>query len=362
MTADDQTTPTARAGELLQSGAELAPGRPRGRLRGALRRAVLRAMGPYTHHQRELDGEIVGAVHRLWEAQEHVAERHSEQIERLEDLTRELILTAESLRRGTADAVLGADRSTASAQRAEAVTGELHALPYMAGSPFESFESPVGEVFGFRSRASVRDGSSDYVAFEELFRGPAERVAESQRPYLDLVRGHEPVLDVGCGRGEFLALLAGEGIAASGVDSDAGMVERCRALGVRAALGDANEHLEGIEDGTIGTIFSAQVIEHLQYRELRRMLELARRKLRPGGLLIAETVNPHRIASLKTFWIDLTHQHPIFPEVALTLCAIAGFESAYVFAPTFDDFEHARFESPVYAVVATAPGAGGVRD
>jgi predicted SAM-dependent methyltransferase len=139
------------------------------------------------------------------------------------------------------------------------------------------------------------------------------------------------------------------------VDSDPGMVERCRSLGVQATLGDANEYLEGLQDGALGTIFSAQVVEHLPYQELRRMLELARRKLRPGGLLIAETVNPHRIASLKTFWVDLTHQHPIFPEVALAMCAFAGFESAYVFAPTFDDFECARFESPAYAVVATAP-------
>ena len=90
------------------------------------------------------------------------------------------------------------------------------------------------------------------------------------------------------------------------------------------------------------------------------MLELGRRKLRPGGLFIAETVNPHRVSSLKTFWVDLTHQHPIFPEVALALSAIAGFESAYVFAPTFDSFERARFEAPAYAVVATAPSENGV--
>ena len=68
-------------------------------------------------------------------------------------------------------------------------------------------------------------------------------------------------------------------------------------------------------------------------------------------------MNPHRIASLKTFWVDLTHEHPIFPEVALALCAIAGFDSAYVFAPGFDSYERARVESPSYAVVAMAPAA-----
>jgi SAM-dependent methyltransferase len=310
---------------------------------------------------------MVARLGRLEAKLEHVGERYGEQIERLEDLVRELVLTAESLRRGISDVNTGvtsvntAMKSAArSAQREiELIATELNALPYVADSPFERLESPVGEVFGYRSSASMRKGGSDYVDFEELFRGPAARVAESQRPYLALVRGHEPVLDVGCGRGEFLAMLAGEDISAHGVDSDAGMIERCRELGVDATLGDANGYLESLEDGTVGTIFSAQLIEHLPHSELQRMLELARRKLRPGGLFIAETVNPHRVSSLKTFWVDLTHQHPIFPEVALALSAIAGFESAYVFAPSFDSFESARFESPAYAVVATAPSENG---
>lgn len=365
MTAEDQMTPIARSAELLQRGPEYAAAPPRRRFRRVVRSGLLRAIRPYTHYQRELDAEVVGAIQRQQAELEHVRLRHSEQIERLEQFVRELVLTAESLRRATADTAVGVARNVACARRTieslSAATAELHALPFMAGHPFESFESSVGDVLGFRSRASVRDGLSDYVSFEELFRGPAERVVESQRPYLDLVRGHEPVLDVGCGRGEFLALLAAEGIAASGVDSDVGMVERCRALGVQAALGDANEHLEGVEDHTLGTIFSAQVVEHMPYPELRRMLDLAPRKLRPGGLFIAETVNPHRIASLKTFWVDLTHQHPIFPEVALTMCAIAGFESAFVFAPRFDGFERARFDSPAYAVVATVSEASAIR-
>ncbi len=291
---------------------------------------------------------------------EHVGERHGEQIERVEDFVRELILTAESLRRSVSDVDAAMKAAARSAHREiELINTELNALPYVADSPFERLQSPVGEVLGYRSAASMRGSGSGYVDFEELFRGPAARVAESQRPYLVLVRDHQPVLDVGCGRGEFLALLASEGISASGVDSDPGMVARCEGLGLPATLGDANRYLEGLPDGTLGSIFSAQVIEHLPHGELRRMLELARRKLRPAGLFIAETVNPHRVSSLKTFWVDPTHQHPIFPEVALALCAIAGFESAYVFAPSFDSFERARFQAPAYAVVATAPPENG---
>ncbi len=356
MTAEDQTTPTARAAETLRRrpGAVSAPGRGP---RAFMRRVLLRALRPYTHHQHELDTQLVAALR----SQQAGLERHTEQIERLEELARELILTAESLRRASADA---AEDAATARRTVEPIAAELYAPPYMAGSPFVVESSPVGEVLGFGSRAVAgglagaeqSEADGDYVAFEQLFRGPAERVAEFQRPYLTLVADHEPVLDIGCGRGEFLSLLAGEGIAARGVDSDAGMVARCRALGLDVERGDVNEHLAGLEDGSLGTIFSAQVIEHLPHEQLRRLLELSLRKLAPGGLFIAETVNPHRISSLKTFWVDLTHQHPIFPEVALAICAIAGFRSAFVFAPGFENFERARFDSPAYAVVATAPG------
>ncbi len=347
MTADDERRPAIRLAQHLR--------RSRQRVRSLARR-VLWTLAPRYARRRAARAETTARLGRLEAELQRVGERHDEQIERLEDLARELILTAESLRRGGSDIDIAMKSAARSSRREiELIETELNALPYVADSPFESLESPVGEVFGYRSAASMRSGGSGYVDFEELFRGPAARVADSQRPYLALVRDHEPVLDIGCGRGEFLALLAGEGISARGVDSDVGMIERCRALGVAATLGDANEYLESLDDGTVGTVFSAQLIEHLPHSELQRMLGLARRKLRPGGLFIAETVNPHRVSSLKTFWVDPTHQHPIFPEVALALSAIAGFESAYVFAPTFESYERARFESPAYAIVATAP-------
>lgn len=348
MTADDQTRQTATGpAETLR--------RSQRRLRAIARRGLLALARPFAR-RRSREAATAAAVARLETEFEHDRGRHTEQIERLEDLARELVLTAESLRRGVSDA----EEAAAWARRTiEPIAAELYALPYIADSPFRPMSSPVGEVLGYDSAVRKAEGDSDYVAFEEMFRGPAGRVAESQRPYVALVREHEPVLDIGCGRGEFLAMLAGEDITASGLDSDPGMVRRCEDLGLRATLGEANEYLDRLDDGSLGTVFSAQLIEHLAHSELQRMLELARRKLRPGGLFIAETVNPHRISSLKTFWVDVTHQHPIFPEVALALCAIAGFESAYVFAPTFEDFERARFESPAYAVVATAPQENG---
>lgn len=343
MISDDEKNQATRPAGAMRS--------PSASLRPLARRLLWRAAPGYAA-RRSARLQALARVGGVEAEVEHLGERHGEQIERLEDLARELILAAESLRRGMGDvhSLLAGTRA-----ELERLRAELDALPYLADSPFETMSSPVGEVLGYSSAEALAHGESGYVDFAELFRGPAQRVAESQRPYLALVRDHQPVLDLGCGRGEFLALLAEEGIAAAGVDSDAGMVERCRKLGLSVTLADANEHLESLADASLGTVFSAQLVEHLPPAELEWMLTLARGKLRPGGLLIAETVNPHRVSSLKTFWVDPTHQHPIFPETALALAAIAGFQSAYVFAPAFDGFERARSLAPAYAVVATAP-------
>jgi SAM-dependent methyltransferase len=237
--------------------------------------------------------------------------------------------------------------------QARALDSRLYATPYLAGEPFTRFHSEVGDVVGFRASLDASAEDSSYAGFEDVFRGPADRVAQSQTPYLPLVRDRAPVLDIGCGRGEFLELLRDEGIAAAGVDSDPGMVARCRARGLEAVEGDALAYLETVAPGALGTVFCAQVIEHLPADALRRIFELSRRALRPDGLFIAETVNPHSLPALKMFWVDPTHHHPVFPEVALVLSGLAGFRSAFVFAPGFPDFEKARFESNSYAVVAS---------
>jgi SAM-dependent methyltransferase len=331
-------TATARSAEVLARGpAAASTDTFKQRARARLRTALLRALRPYSVYQRELDQAIIEAL-----------ERQGEQLERLEILADDLIAAADALRRRVA-------LTERRLQTEEAISAQLRALPYMAGDVFSPRRAPVGEVIGFDALPTLGSTGSTYAGFEDLFRGPSERVTELQRPYLQLVAGREPVLDVGCGRGEFLTLLASERIACSGIDIDAGMIERCRAQGHDVLRADAVEHLEGLEDGGLGTVFCAQLIEHLAGSQLVRFLELTRRKLRPGGQLIAETVNPHSIPAWKTFWVDPTHRRPVFPEVALALCGLVGFASAYVFAPGHSSFEDARFEATTYAVVATAP-------
>jgi SAM-dependent methyltransferase len=170
----------------------------------------------------------------------------------------------------------------------------------------------------------------DYFAFESRMRGSTEIVRDRQRPYVDDFRDAGPVLDIGCGRGEFLGLLREAGVGASGVDIDPDMVAYCRGEGLEVEQGGAIEHLEGLEDGVLGGIFAAQVVEHVPAPQLIRLLELAVARLRPGGLFVAETINPLSPIALRNYYADLTHAQPLVPETLELLARQSGFASVEV--------------------------------
>ena len=203
----------------------------------------------------------------------------------------------------------------------------------------------------------MNDGAtteSQTPSFEDVFRGDERLIHARQERYLALFEAAGWVLDVGCGRGEFLDALRERGIAAKGVDLDKGMVARCREKGHDVESADAGAYLARQDDGSVPGIFTAQVIEHLPPEALSGLLSLIEAKLEPGGTAVLETVNPHSASAMKAFWTDPTHHHPLFPEVTLALCRLAGFESGRVTFddPTgnFDDDVHAK---PDYAVVVS---------
>ena len=165
----------------------------------------------------------------------------------------------------------------------------------------------------------------DYFAFESRMRGQTEVIRERQRAYLDDFRNAAPVLDLGCGRGEFLALLRDAGIEARGIDADADMVAFARGEGLDVEQADALAYLDGLADGSLGGMFLAQVVEHLPPSALVRLLELAHAKLRAGGVLVAETINPLSPIALRNYFADLTHAQPLVPETLALLAEQAGF-------------------------------------
>jgi SAM-dependent methyltransferase len=165
----------------------------------------------------------------------------------------------------------------------------------------------------------------DYFAFESRMRGSVDAIRERQRRYVDDLRAAAPVLDVGCGRGELLQLLREAGVEARGIDADADMVAYARGEGLDVEQADLVEFLGRQEDGSLGGIFMGQVVEHLPAPVLLRALELAAAKLRAGGVLIAETINPLSPLALRHYFADLTHAQPLVPETLELLARQSGF-------------------------------------
>jgi SAM-dependent methyltransferase len=176
----------------------------------------------------------------------------------------------------------------------------------------------------------------DYFAFESRMRGPTEVVRERQRVYLDDFRDAAPVLDVGCGRGELLALLRDAGVESRGVDADADMVAFARGEGLDVEQADLLDALGRADDASLGGLFAGQVVEHLPPAALARFLELAHAKLRAGGVLVLETINPLSPLALRNYFADLTHAQPLVPETLALLVRNAGFrelETRYLTEP-----------------------------
>jgi O-antigen chain-terminating methyltransferase len=167
----------------------------------------------------------------------------------------------------------------------------------------------------------------DYFALEKDFRGTEQEILSRQSFYLPYFKGQENVLDVACGRGEFLELMRQAGVQASGVDLDADMVGRCLEKGLRVTQADVFQHLAEIADGSLGGVFSSQFVEHLPPADYSRLVLEATRKLAPGGVLAIETQNPECLAIFaKSFYIDPTHVKPIPAAQLRFLLEQAGLE------------------------------------
>ena len=170
-----------------------------------------------------------------------------------------------------------------------------------------------------------------YSLFEERFRGDLAAVARKQRSYVELLRGLPgPVLDVGCGRGEFLSLLRAEGIPASGIELSPIAAAQCLAAGLDVVEADAAADLPGREPGRLGGITAFQVVEHWRPETLFAFLLSARRAVAPGGVLIAETINSDSLSALKAFFLDPSHVRPIPPETLHFMVGAAGFVDASI--------------------------------
>src|SRR5688572_3101284 len=168
--------------------------------------------------------------------------------------------------------------------------------------------------------------SAKYVGFEDQFRGAPEEIAARQREYVEIFAGTADVLDIGCGRGEFLALLKQRGVRARGVDVNDSMVEVCVQKGLDASKADALEYLRAQPARSLGGLLAAQVVEHLEPAYLTHLLDAAYAALRPGAPIVLETINPACwFAFFESYVRDITHVRPLHPDTLKFLLQASGF-------------------------------------
>jgi len=185
--------------------------------------------------------------------------------------------------------------------------------------------------------AIVRDSAKDrfdayYVAFESECRGTVEEIHQAQRVYLPVLEAAgcigdtAPLLDIGCGRGEWLQLVTSQGLACQGVDINRVMVQQCQQQGLQANLANALDYLRTQADGSLGAVTGFHIIEHLPFEELFDLFAEALRVLVPGGLIIFETPNPENMmVATHTFYHDPTHRNPVTPTGIDFLARYIGF-------------------------------------
>lgn len=164
----------------------------------------------------------------------------------------------------------------------------------------------------------------DYFDFENHFRGSIDAIKHLQMQYLPYFSGKHHVLDIGCGRGEFLTLMQEQGIPAKGVDIYQPYVDYCRMQGLDAVCGDGTALLP--ELGTFDGIFVGQVVEHLRTDQILALCEAAYAALPEGGCLVIETPNPTSLAIYtNAFYIDPSHVKPVHPLTMRYFLEKAGF-------------------------------------
>lgn len=187
-----------------------------------------------------------------------------------------------------------------------------------AGQPKEETVSPP-----------VLDDST-YMQFERRFRGSPQEIKERQ---LDALRFTEsiagssaPLLDIGCGRGEWLAVLRDSGVAAYGIDLSSGMVADARALGLDARCEDALTHLLGLPEASLQAVSAFHFAEHVPLEMLTYILDAAFLALRPDGMLLLETPNPtNLVVGSAAFYLDPTHLRQLHPDFLKFLVESRGF-------------------------------------
>ncbi len=191
--------------------------------------------------------------------------------------------------------------------------------------PVQSQEQPPQKTDPEAAALNNPYGDIDYFNFENHFRGSEESIKKRQQIYLPYFQDCKHVIDLGCGRGEFLELLREHHIPAIGVDFYDEFVLYTKNKGLTAVESDAVAYLEQCGNDIDG-IFAGQLVEHLSVGQIVALCRNAYDRLKEGSYLIMETPNPTSLSIYThAFYMDPSHHKPVHPLTLKYFAQQAGF-------------------------------------
>ncbi|MEQ9483377.1 class I SAM-dependent methyltransferase [Coleofasciculus sp. F4-SAH-05] len=216
---------------------------------------------------------------------------------------------------------------------------------------------------------------SFYVALEDKFRGSREEILERLKVYLPRIEQAKigtqnlPILDLGCGRGEWLELLRDTGYVARGLDINQVMLYQCKTKGLNVIEADALTYLKSQPDASLGAVTGFHLIEHLPFPVLINLIEENVRVLQSGGLVIFETPNPQNaLVGTHNFYIDPSHLKPLPSALVKFMLEHSGFEQVDIInlhpydesfklsgSPVAERFNEYFYGAQDYAVIGYKP-------
>ncbi|MEQ1895943.1 MAG: methyltransferase domain-containing protein [Vicinamibacterales bacterium] len=360
----------------LAHDAPLPPGARRGLL-APVRRLLLRILAAPLRRQQAFNAIVVDHLNRMDKRLQQAHEMDDEALlwaeSEFDTLSRRLLdveMTADGVARYREALLAREQRATEAVDRLSAAHEELRnavsllqiATQSLARDLVRTRSAPPATQAGaapsdtqtaapppLALSVPSRDGGYKYVGFEEHFRGSQEDIRQRQLDYVSLFAGASDVLDVGCGRGEFLSLLRDHGITARGIDVNQTMVDVCTDKGLTAIAGDALAYLRAQPDQSLGGLIAVQVVEHFEPAYINAFVEVAFTKLRPGAPIVLETINPACwYAFFSSYIRDYTHKQPVHPETLSFLMGAAGFQKVELryLSPVADTEKLQRLTTP----------------
>jgi len=305
---------------------------------------------------REIDGGLASLEHRLGEFIQAAEQREADRDQRIREIRGELAdiqqryqrrleelanATAELQHRQAAVLARTMDEARVLANRVAALASENQATSRLASELQGAVETPRKELEQLLRRpgaSSLPPELEDlYMRFENEFRGSLEEISDRQSIYIPVMRechageAGRPVLDLGCGRGEWLRLLKENSLAGRGVDISSSVVQACQEAGLVAVNAEAISYLRGLAADSLGAVTAYHLVEHLTVEDQLALVAESFRVLKSGGVLILETPNPDNLlVGSSSFYLDPTHRKPVPWPLLRFLMSAAGFSECRV--------------------------------